>query len=730
MSDDSKRLPHASSNGGVIELNVGGHHYTTSLATLSADRESMLAIMFRDDQMPTATDADGRIFIDRDGTHFGVILNYLRDLQTPSGVSPDVRRALQAEARFFHIAGLMEWAMKVDDELREAEAAAADIAVTYAERITSNLGRHLEILCGLLQHINFVEWAQQARTLSRDALLHAGSSLMDLAGRFLRILPQIILVFGSLPLCLILLLRADHESGPMSINVGGQLITATRSTLSGNRYAARVAETPFTRGEEHLYPDDFIFTGRLYCFANELFAPRWQFLTSHRCNFWVRNVQWESIDQRVVSLRSKGEVMGPDEFHAISKCWCAMKQSEPVRDTRGNIFLDRDPSLMSEIVRALRYPEDAIQALRFPGNARNSRFQLSSRAAFCKEASYYGIVDFVASCREPSDYSSSDHKSASTLLAFDMLKLSLKDLEIDWQGLTEVDIPLEQVVHNRLHNRISLHNGVSKQLDNPITESKKRLQADLESLLKNLLMSATFLANAFFVVWAHATCRPLLAAVRYAYLRLVLSPMLGFLIISVIFVKEYYFSDRGPEDFAGWFCKLPRKCRSQSHVEQLLLHLRAYHALDAYRSKHLQQSHVCDKTLDFFSNLAHIYQYLREPLLLFSVGAILCYLCGLKGEFVENIRIARFGLRRFRGMLASWTVWIMRSMAFGLPCFIALLGLVGSGDSFNSPDGRRIHVLHPAVSLDDLWDFVTEHIHAQGRILSKVVVDVIYKNEL
>ena len=97
----------------TVKLNVGGQHFTTSVQTLTKDPNSMLAAMFsgRFDMKPSE---DGSFFIDRDGTHFRFILNFLRTgkLTLPEGAT--FIKELEEEAECYQIQGLI-------DELRTAK---------------------------------------------------------------------------------------------------------------------------------------------------------------------------------------------------------------------------------------------------------------------------------------------------------------------------------------------------------------------------------------------------------------------------------------------------------------------------------------------------------------------------------------------------------------------------------------------------------------------------------
>lgn len=88
----------------VIPLNVGGMYFTTRLSTLKRYEDTMLAAMFSGRHY-IPTDAEGRYFIDRDGTYFGDVLNYLRCGDLPTR---ERAKAVHKEAQFYSIGPLLE----------------------------------------------------------------------------------------------------------------------------------------------------------------------------------------------------------------------------------------------------------------------------------------------------------------------------------------------------------------------------------------------------------------------------------------------------------------------------------------------------------------------------------------------------------------------------------------------------------------------------------------------
>ena len=102
----SKKLDHVYFPS-IIELNVGGHRFTTSLRTLTKDTNSMLAAMFSG-RYEIERCKDGAFFINRDGTHFRFILNYLRngELILPDGAT--FLKELEVETKFYLMQGKLD----------------------------------------------------------------------------------------------------------------------------------------------------------------------------------------------------------------------------------------------------------------------------------------------------------------------------------------------------------------------------------------------------------------------------------------------------------------------------------------------------------------------------------------------------------------------------------------------------------------------------------------------
>ncbi|XP_059931401.1 BTB/POZ domain-containing protein KCTD14 isoform X1 [Gadus macrocephalus] len=84
----------------VVQLNVGGHLFSTFLSTLMRHPDSRMAELFSGKPPKLRTDAGGRYFIDRDGTHFGAVLDYLRMDRVPTeNIKEVLREALHYDIK-------------------------------------------------------------------------------------------------------------------------------------------------------------------------------------------------------------------------------------------------------------------------------------------------------------------------------------------------------------------------------------------------------------------------------------------------------------------------------------------------------------------------------------------------------------------------------------------------------------------------------------------------------
>ena len=93
--------------GENVKIDVGGRIFKVSLKTLRRESESVLGLMFSE-RFDLKKEEDGSFFIDRDGTFFHHILNYLRDGKVSEDAIEECGPQMRKEAEFYGLSGLKE----------------------------------------------------------------------------------------------------------------------------------------------------------------------------------------------------------------------------------------------------------------------------------------------------------------------------------------------------------------------------------------------------------------------------------------------------------------------------------------------------------------------------------------------------------------------------------------------------------------------------------------------
>jgi len=86
-----------------VHLNVGGELFVTYKQTLAAEPHSLLARLGQPSAQRDTTDQNGNIFIDRDGSQFRLILNFLRDGSCCLPSADQAIEELLIEAQYYRV---------------------------------------------------------------------------------------------------------------------------------------------------------------------------------------------------------------------------------------------------------------------------------------------------------------------------------------------------------------------------------------------------------------------------------------------------------------------------------------------------------------------------------------------------------------------------------------------------------------------------------------------------
>eukprot|EP00457_Paulinella_chromatophora_P005211 gb/GEZN01005225.1/.p1 GENE.gb/GEZN01005225.1/~~gb/GEZN01005225.1/.p1 ORF type:complete len:476 (-),score=86.17 gb/GEZN01005225.1/:101-1528(-) len=148
--------PYAATLPDQIHLNIGGRFFYTSLATLTfaGGSTSFFASMFSG-RFPIIWDKQDRIFIDRDGTYFRYILNYLRDggagwKASDLDLNLKQLKQLHKEARFYNIIPLKNKLAAHIVLLKQKEVKKCHVTIVDGDRYYVSLAVELFLANGFV----------------------------------------------------------------------------------------------------------------------------------------------------------------------------------------------------------------------------------------------------------------------------------------------------------------------------------------------------------------------------------------------------------------------------------------------------------------------------------------------------------------------------------------------------------------------------------------------------
>ncbi|CAO4367725.1 unnamed protein product [Caenorhabditis nigoni] len=98
----------------IVKLNIGGTIFQTTNSTLTGVDGFFKTMM--ETGVPIAKDDSGAIFIDRDPTHFRLILNFLRDGHVEMPKSEKELKEIRREADYYLLDGLAKLCNRIQSE--------------------------------------------------------------------------------------------------------------------------------------------------------------------------------------------------------------------------------------------------------------------------------------------------------------------------------------------------------------------------------------------------------------------------------------------------------------------------------------------------------------------------------------------------------------------------------------------------------------------------------------
>jgi hypothetical protein len=151
---EKKKIAHTQGFKSQVMLDIGGNRFTTSLTTLQRFPDTMIGAMFSGRHaLPTAGEY---FFIDRDGTHFRHILNFLRQ---PEGFKVDLPEGqldeLKRECEYFGVRDKM-FPWKSIPRIVQKTVTGVAVGITQRQDHLWCGSRNLLTICRSCQSASFI----------------------------------------------------------------------------------------------------------------------------------------------------------------------------------------------------------------------------------------------------------------------------------------------------------------------------------------------------------------------------------------------------------------------------------------------------------------------------------------------------------------------------------------------------------------------------------------------
>ena len=126
----------------IVELNVGGVFYSTTLSTLTKESDSLLGQLFTSNSksLQITKDSKGKYFLDRDGVLFRYVLDFIRNQRLVLPENFHEKERLKSEAEYFKLPTMVKYVNSLLAAQNKTKTDQQNAVNTSSTTSTSNNG--------------------------------------------------------------------------------------------------------------------------------------------------------------------------------------------------------------------------------------------------------------------------------------------------------------------------------------------------------------------------------------------------------------------------------------------------------------------------------------------------------------------------------------------------------------------------------------------------------------